>query len=133
MPSALLSKGTALITGAASGIGFATAKLCRGKGMHLALVDIDGSNLEKAKCALSDSSGSALKIETFVLDTSNRAGWADVATKVKDGFKDVDVLLLNAGATFRPKEQPANSSILKPWLDTEYWEKVWVVSTFKRT
>ncbi len=48
----------------------AIAKLCRGKGMHLALLDIDQTNLVKAKNALHELNPSLLT-EAYVLDVAD--------------------------------------------------------------
>jgi NADP-dependent 3-hydroxy acid dehydrogenase YdfG len=102
--SVINSQKTALITGAASGVGFAVAKLCRHKGMHLALLDIDSDNLMKAKTALSDSD-SNLKTEAYVLDVADRCAWKDIAGKISGSFLDIDLVVLNAGKGYKPQAQ----------------------------
>ena len=122
MPSVLRSQATALITGAASGVGWATAKLCREKGMHLALLDIDSENLHKAKDILVGMD-SSLKTEIYVLDVADRSAWTDVARQVTATFGEVDLLMLNAGNSYKAQGQ-SEGGRLKPWTDIEYWKKV---------
>lgn len=122
MPSVLRSKATALITGAASGVGFATAKLCREKGMHLALIDIDGANLQKAKSVLTALDPS-LKTETYTIDVADEAAWADLGKEVTQTFGEVDLLMLNAGKGFKAEGQ-LEGGRMKTWTDTGYWKKV---------
>ncbi|KAK4957857.1 hypothetical protein LTR28_005551, partial [Elasticomyces elasticus] len=57
-PTAVFRAGAnALITGAASGIGLAVAKLCASHSMNLILVDNNREKLESAKSSI-DSKGS---------------------------------------------------------------------------
>lgn len=119
--AAIQSQKTALITGAASGVGFATAKLCRSQGMHLALLDINAENLQKAKTELA-ALDSNLKTEAYVLDVADLAKWDSVIAQVSAVFGGLDLVMLNAGASFKPQNQADGQ--LKPWSDVEYWKKV---------
>jgi NADP-dependent 3-hydroxy acid dehydrogenase YdfG len=114
-------KKTAVITGAASGVGFAIARLCRSKGMHLALLDIDTTNLEKAKNELS-ALDSSLKTEIYTIDVGDLLAWKDVTTRIRTTFDNLDLVVLNAGKSY--KTQSAQADRLKPWVDAEYWRKV---------
>ena len=113
---------TALITGAASGVGFAIAKLCRTKGMHLVLLDIDRENLAKAKTALVDMNA-RLQTESYVVDVADRSAW-DAAIKQAVGlFPEIDLVVLNAGKSYKAAGQ-SDGGRLKTWLDPGYWSKV---------
>ncbi|KAL4945409.1 hypothetical protein BDV06DRAFT_36306 [Aspergillus oleicola] len=121
MAAVLQSQKTALITGAASGIGFAVAKLCRSRGMHLALLDVDATNLPKAKEALakSGSSDASLKTETYTIDVGDKSQWDSVAARVKDTFPSLDLVLLNAARGTKPNDGG------DPWVgNMEYWKQV---------
>ena len=87
---------TALITGAASGIGFAIAKLCRSKDMHLILLDIDCENLSQTKRSLSGMN-SCLQTEAFVIDVADANAWKHTAQQIVTIVPDIDLLILNAG------------------------------------
>lgn len=100
---------TALITGAASGVGLAVAKLCRSYGMKLALVDINADNLSKAKAFI----GEETLIQTFAKDVSKIEEWNDLRIGVEKSFGAVDFLMLNAGIGLKGG-----------WEDTEYFHKV---------
>lgn len=121
MKSVIQSQKTALITGAASGVGFAIAKLCRSKGMHLALLDIDQDNLAKTKQVLADLDPS-LKTEAYAFDVADAAAWKKMAAGMNEIFPDIDLVVLNAGKAYKPQESSPNR--LKQWLDGEYWRKV---------
>lgn len=113
---------TAFITGAASGVGFAVAKLCRTKGMHLALADIDRNNLAKAKEVLAGLN-SSLQTETYVFDVADSSAWKVVAQQIAGTFPQVDLVVLNAGKSYKATGH-AEEGRLKPWVDSEYWKKV---------
>lgn len=106
---------TALISGGASGVGFAMAQLCRHHGMHLALVDYNTSNLQAAGKALSSADGD-LKIETYQLDVGDLAAWKSILPKVQSTFPSLDLLMLNAGTSVKP-------TTAQPYEDVEYFHK----------
>ena len=108
------SGATALISGGASGVGFAMAQLCRKHGMHVALVDYNTANLEDAKKSL--SSGSNLKTEAYQLDVGDLSAWKSILPTVKSTFPSLDLLMLNAGTSVKP-------STKQPYEDVEYFHK----------
>lgn len=105
---------TALITGSASGVGLATANLCRKYGMNLALVDNNKSLLAQAKEKLS-ATGSIT--ESYEMDVSKIEQWEDLREKVNKQFNGVDLLMLNAGIGLK-----------SGWSDQEYFHKVFIAA-----
>ena len=93
---AIASGKTAIITGAASGIGLAAAKALAGEGMALVLIDLPGNNLEAAAQAVGEIAGEApcLAIGT---DVSDRAAMQAAAEKVATEMPPVTLLMNNAG------------------------------------
>ncbi|MDG2113101.1 MAG: SDR family NAD(P)-dependent oxidoreductase [Actinomycetota bacterium] len=78
-----------LITGAASGIGAATARLAAGDGANVIVCDLPGSDGQ----AVADEVGGS-----FVeLDVTSSDNWASVAA----GLDRLDIAILNAGVEFR--------------------------------
>jgi len=86
-------KQTALVTGAASGLGFELAMLLAQDGYDLFLVDVDIQGLEKAKKEIETQFSSEVKLIAKDLSTCN------VAPEIFEAIEDVpiDVLINNAG------------------------------------
>lgn len=82
----------ALVTGAASGIGLATARRFAAEEATVLLVDRDAERLGLALASL-DGSGH----EDVVLDVTDEAGWIALADRIGKQFGRLDVLVNNAG------------------------------------
>lgn len=103
---------TALITGGASGIGLAVAKLCRKHGMKVGIVDVTQESLSCAKEAL-QSNGSPDEVETYNVDVSKAEQWEELKSKFESKFGEPDLLMLNAGVGAKGT-----------WGDDAYFHKV---------
>ena len=79
----------AIVTGAARGIGLATARLFVDQGYQVAMVDRDGDALD---AAASLAGGTA-----FVCDVSDPVAVDEMVTAVLAVFKRIDCLVNNAG------------------------------------
>ena len=90
---ALVSGRTAVITGAASGIGFAAAEALAALGMGVVLVDLPGEQLEAAVARLAATGAQVLAIGA---DVSDAAALCDAAGQVA-ALPPVTVLMNNAG------------------------------------
>ncbi|KKA18561.1 NADP(+)-dependent dehydrogenase, partial [Rasamsonia emersonii CBS 393.64] len=128
MTTALRPQATALITGAASGVGFALARLFRERGLHLALLDNDSASLQKAKQILA-AANSSLKTEAYAIDVSDRTAWSTVASQVQQAFGGVDLLVLNAGKSYKAQGQSEGQK-LKQWEDVEYWKRTYDTNVY---
>lgn len=84
----------AVITGGASGIGFAIAKKCLQERMHVVLADVEEAALQGAAELLGDSSKSVLPVLT---DVGVRNDVENLAKKTVDEFGAVHLLVNNAG------------------------------------
>jgi NAD(P)-dependent dehydrogenase (short-subunit alcohol dehydrogenase family) len=106
---------TALVTGAARGIGLATAKRFLAEGWRVALLDIDRDNLARAVKALA-------RPETTIAitcDVADAAGVAGAVNTVDKAFGRLDAVVNNAGI-----------AIFKPILEVTYedWSRVLAVN-----
>jgi NAD(P)-dependent dehydrogenase (short-subunit alcohol dehydrogenase family) len=112
---------TALISGGASGVGFAFATICRKHGMNLALLDINQESLSKALEMLPSKSNE--KTETYKMDVTSVQDWQRVRKEVESKFGGVDLLMLNAGAGFKPETTQS-------WEDISYFQKTMQTNLF---
>jgi NAD(P)-dependent dehydrogenase (short-subunit alcohol dehydrogenase family) len=105
----------ALVTGAARGIGLATAKRFLADGWRVALLDIDGDNLQRTHKALNKPDVTL----ALTCDVSDAAGVPRALLDIKERFGRLDALVNNAGI-----------AIFKPILDLTYedWSRVLAVN-----
>jgi NAD(P)-dependent dehydrogenase (short-subunit alcohol dehydrogenase family) len=92
----------AVITGGASGIGFATAQALAKLGARLVLADIEDSVLKSAMNELSSAGAKAIGVRT---DVGDRSSVGALAERSWSEFGRVDILFNNAGvAVFGPTQ-----------------------------
>jgi NAD(P)-dependent dehydrogenase (short-subunit alcohol dehydrogenase family) len=84
----------AVITGAASGIGFGIAQRCAQEGMKVVLADINQEDLQAAEQALAPSGATTLAVQT---DVSKFEEVEALSQKTLDAFGAVHLLVNNAG------------------------------------
>jgi NAD(P)-dependent dehydrogenase (short-subunit alcohol dehydrogenase family) len=92
-----LSGKTALVTGAARGIGFATARALVGRGASVLIADLDAEKAIAAAAQIHDTRASGIAADVTDRGALQRA----VATAV-ERFGALDVLVANAGIASRP-------------------------------
>lgn len=110
--SSKLNNKVAIVTGASSGIGEATALALAAEGAKVALVARRADRLEKLVKRISESGGQALPIVADVADDTQAH---EMVQKAKDQFGRVDILVNNAGVMLNGPIEGA---------DTEDWRRM---------
>ncbi len=87
---------TAVVTGAASGIGRALAERFCAEGMKVVLADLDSAALALTAAALAQTGATVLEVPT---DVSNGAQVTELATRARAAFGDVHLVCNNAGVS----------------------------------
>ncbi len=100
----------ALITGAASGMGRATAHLFADEGAHVAVTDVNTQGVETVVKEITDAGGSAAG---WPLDLVDPAQIKSVVAAVADHFGGMDILINNAGISKHTT------------IDTDDYEEIW--------
>lgn len=85
---------TAIITGAAGGIGFAIAKKLGTLGARVALFDIDAHSIDQASKKLSEKNIEALGV---VCDVCDESSVKEAFTATREEFSSIEILINNAG------------------------------------
>jgi NAD(P)-dependent dehydrogenase (short-subunit alcohol dehydrogenase family) len=86
---------TAIVTGAARGIGFATAQKLQACGAAVALWDIDAAALGRAAASLQRGG----KVHAATVDVTDEASIGKAAGELIGGAGRIDILINNAGIT----------------------------------
>lgn len=86
--------GTAVVTGAGSGLGVAMVERFAGVGMSIVALDIDGSRAEQTAAAVRNTGGKALALQ---VDVANAVSLAAAAKAAKETFGSCNVLCANVG------------------------------------
>ena len=89
-----LSGKTAVITGAASGIGAGMAEAFAGAGIGLALLDVEEDRLRQVGDGLSRD---GIEVRCFAVDVSDRDAMKRTAAQVAAAFPAIHILCNNAG------------------------------------
>lgn len=84
----------ALVTGAAAGIGRASAELLAARGYRVALADRDQDRLETARRGIAESGGEAMALP---LDIADPRACERAASSIVRGWERIDALIANAG------------------------------------
>jgi len=94
----------ALVTGAAGGMGRATARVLAAEGARVALVDLNAAAVESAAQEIRDGGGSA---QAWALDVADAAAVLRVVDQIATALGGLDILVNNAGiSVHRPIDEP---------------------------
>jgi NAD(P)-dependent dehydrogenase (short-subunit alcohol dehydrogenase family) len=100
-----LEKKSAIVTGAAGGIGLAIARRLLGEGASVVLADLDEARLASASAELARDADAA-RIATVRCDVSKEADVALAVDTAVQHFGSIDIVVNNAGLMiFKPLEE----------------------------
>ena len=108
-----LANKVAIITGAASGMGAATARMFAREGAKVVIADV----LEHEGRQVADAIGAAARFEK--LDVTNEENWAAVVAATTQQFGKLDVLVNNAGIS---------GSAEQDFYSTEAWHRIMAIN-----
>ena len=101
----------ALVTGAGSGMGKATAEILAAEGAHVAVTDYDAAAAQAVADGIAASGGSAV---AWAFDVSDKDRIKHVVTEVADRFGGLDIVINNAGI-----------SAFCPIDDEDHYDLIW--------
>lgn len=90
---------TAVISGAAEGIGYSIAAALGAEGMNLVLADIDQKKLQSAASNLSDM---GYKVASITMDVTKPEDWQATANLALESFGKIHMVVNNAGVASAP-------------------------------
>lgn len=124
-----LSSRVAVVTGAASGIGFALANAFASQGMKVVLADVEQEALEHAERSIRSSGAETLAVRT---DVSEQSQVEDLAHAALQHFGAIHVVCNNAGVSIESRA-PVWEATLADWewmLSVNLWGVIHGVRTF---
>lgn len=92
MPPFDLSGRTALVTGSARGIGYATARALVARGANVVMTDLEGHGVDQSAASIHDTRTLGL-----VADVTDRGTMQQVGATAVERFGSLDVVVANAG------------------------------------
>lgn len=99
----------AIVTGAASGIGRASAELLASEGASVVVTDIQVDKLKTVVSLIRARNGNAIYAKH---DVANEAAWEDVVYATLEAFGQLDIVVNNAGVT---NEKPLEDLTIEDW------------------
>jgi NAD(P)-dependent dehydrogenase (short-subunit alcohol dehydrogenase family) len=120
--AALAEGGTAVITGAASGIGLATAKKLAARGLKVVIADREGAALYQAiRDVAALAEGGEDEVLGFACDVSRPDDVGKLAEAAFEKFGEVSFLMNNAGVGNNPGKPWENLAAWRALIDVNFW------------
>jgi NAD(P)-dependent dehydrogenase (short-subunit alcohol dehydrogenase family) len=122
-----LENRTAIVTGAASGIGRALALSLASRGCHLALADVNEAGVvETARRARKPG----LRVSEHVLDVADRAAIATFPAQIASEHPGVDLLINNAGVAVGGDFEQVSEEDFEWLFEINFWGVVRMTRAF---
>ena len=112
---------TAVITGAAGGLGSALAKALADKGCHLALVDINEDTLKQLAHSLHSQN---VDISCHRVDLCNQAQLNTLPLTLAKRYVSIDILINNAGITLQKSAENHSQADWEKVFQLNFWSAV---------
>lgn len=106
---------TAIVTGAASGMGRAEAHLLADEGARVAIVDRSADALETVRAEIADAGGSVVAIAA---DLQDQSAITTAVSTARDAFGPIDILINNAGVAMPSGVDLPADDYLDAWTTT---------------
>src|SRR3982750_2041058 len=113
-----LSEQSIVITGASSGIGFATALLAAAQGARLLLIARSGETLKTLTDKIAADGGEVLHV---VADVADRQKMEMAAQEAADLLGGIDTWVNNAGVTIYGRLDEISEADNRRLFDTNFW------------
>ncbi|MGB5093827.1 MAG: SDR family NAD(P)-dependent oxidoreductase [Parvibaculum sp.] len=113
-----ISGKTAVVTGAASGIGRATALALAKEGARLAIADLDRAGLAETAARIQAAGGQA---STFLLDVASRPAVHDFAQEIEATMGGADIVINNAGVAQIARVDALSYDDLEWVMNIDFW------------
>jgi NAD(P)-dependent dehydrogenase (short-subunit alcohol dehydrogenase family) len=122
-----LENRTAVITGAASGIGRAMAVSLARRGCHLALADVNGAGLDETARLVASN---ALRVSRHLLDVADRDAVAGFPEAVLAEHPGTDILVNNAGVALSGTFEQVSEEQFEWLFNINFWGVVRMTRAF---
>ncbi len=122
-----LTEKVAVVTGAGSGIGKATAIQLAKEGCLLAISDIDASSLEETRQQIA---GLNTKVIATTLNTANKQDVFDYADEVFNEFGQVNIVINNAGVYLSASIEHTSVENFEWLMNINFWGMVYGTQAF---
>ncbi len=122
-----LKSRVAVVTGAGSGIGRATALALANEGCQLAISDVNEPQLEETRLAI-ETVGA--RVHASLLDVSDKEALERYAGEVVDTFGTVNIVINNAGVIIRGSLQNTSTEDFEWLMSINFWGMVYGTMCF---
>ncbi len=115
-----LTDRTVVITGAASGIGYACCLAFADAGCHIAAVDRNADGLSETADAIAEQTPGC-RVNTYVVDVTDADAVDELAEDVADDFGDIHVVINNAGINVTGSFEEHSLEDFRRVFDVNLW------------